>query len=249
MVERSPDGWLVTYQPNPHARLRLFCLAYAGAGASVFNPWRKRLADDIELTAIQLPGREERRREPLPRRITDLMPRLLDAIAPRLDRPYALLGYSLGALLAYDLARQIAAHAGLLQPAHLFPLARLAPHLKDPLPPFYDRPEDEFLAELQRRYGPLPPTLLNTPDMLGFYLPIVRADLEMVDTYEAPAQQSLACPVTAIGGADDVWTEEQLIAWKSVTTGPFRHHLLPGGHFFLRDQRDALCQFISETLK
>jgi medium-chain acyl-[acyl-carrier-protein] hydrolase len=250
-VQRSADGWLVTFHPRPAARVRLFCFPYAGAGASVFNPWRNCLSPEIELTAVQLPGREDRLREPLPRRIRDLTSRLLPILAPRLDRPYALLGYSLGALIAFDLALRIeAGESGrpIRPPDHLFALARLAPQLKDPAPPFYHWPQVEFVDELQRRYGALPPVLLQEPELLQVYLPIVRADLEMVDTYERPKEGSLACPITAIGGAQDVWRPADIAAWQEATTGRFEHLTLPGDHFFLRDSRDALCGILNERL-
>jgi surfactin synthase thioesterase subunit len=246
-VQRSDDGWLVTFQPNAEARVRLFCLAHAGAGASLFGSFRDAFPREIELTAIQLPGREERLREPLLRRISDATECLLTILGPKLDRPYALLGYSLGALLAYDLAMRIEA-AGICIPEHLFALARPAPQLRDPQPPFYDWPEECFLAELQRRYGALHPVLLQNRDLLQIYVPIVRADLEMVDTYDPPRNRRLSCPVTAIGGTHDVWSAPDFAAWAVVTTGPFRHLTLPGDHFFIHRSRDELCRVVSETL-
>jgi medium-chain acyl-[acyl-carrier-protein] hydrolase len=247
MVERTDDGWLVTFQPRAAARVRLFCLAHAGAGASLFASFRDAFPGEIELTAIQLPGREERLREPLPRRISDVIAQLLPILKPKLDRPYALFGYSLGAVLAYDLALRIETN-GLRPPEHLFALARLAPQLRDPQPSFYDWPEDRFLAELQRRYGALHPVLLQNRDLLQIYVPIVRADLEMADTYEPPRDRRLSCPVTAISGTHDVWTHAEIAAWSDVTTGRFRRLTLPGGHFVLHDSRDELCRLVSETL-
>ncbi len=248
-MQRSADGWLVTFRPQPAARFRLFCFPYAGGGASLFNSWCENLVPDVELTAVQLPGREERIRDPLARRIHDVTAQLAPVLKPRLDRTYALLGYSLGALLAYDLAIRLSADGTSIRPpSHLFVLARPAPHRKDSRPSFYEWPQEAFLAELQRRYGALPAVLLQSPEIMKIYLPIVRADLEMVDTYEPPEVGALRCPVSAIAGTRDLWTADEVIAWNSVTTGPFQYRTLPGDHFFLRDSREELCRIICESL-
>src|SRR5262245_27618913 len=120
--------WIVRFGQRPHARMRLFCFPYAGSGASVYRAWPEQLPPDVELCAVQMPGREGRYAEPLLTDVHALTPPLCAGIAPYLDRPFAFFGHSLGALVAYETTVRLAREQG-LSPAMLFVSGHRAPHL------------------------------------------------------------------------------------------------------------------------
>lgn len=106
---------------------RLFCLPPAGAGASSFEGWPELLGPAVDVTAVQLPGREDRVLEPAHRRLDGLLDELVPVLADALDGPYALFGHGMGALIAYEAARRLVAQ-GAPPPRHLFASALGAPH-------------------------------------------------------------------------------------------------------------------------
>jgi medium-chain acyl-[acyl-carrier-protein] hydrolase len=219
------------FRPDPAARLRLVCLAHAGGGGSVLRPWSVRMPAGVELCAVQLPGREARFGEPAITRMRPLVAALAEGLAPELDRPFALFGHSLGALLAYELARCLR-DTDRPGPVHLFASGSAAPHARPPRTPVHALPEAEFIAELRRRGG-TPPAVLEHAELMQLLLPTLRADFAVSDTYEFTPGPPLACPVTAFGGAEDASVAPpEVERWREVTSGPFAGRVLPGGHFF-----------------
>ena len=124
--DSAPDPWVARPRPNARARLRLFCFPFAGGGASTYRGWPAHLPADIEVAAVQLPGREERLRETAFHDATELCVKLVDVLAPYFDRPFAFFGHSMGALVAFELARVLRKSGG-PSPAHLFVSARRGP--------------------------------------------------------------------------------------------------------------------------
>src|SRR5262245_44114205 len=120
--------WFARLEPRPSARLRLYCLPYAGSGAAVYRPWAALLPSTIDLRLVQLPGREARLREPAYTRMDALIEALAPAVASEIDRPYVLFGHSMGALVVFELARALR-RLDLPSPTCLFVSGRRAPHL------------------------------------------------------------------------------------------------------------------------
>lgn len=236
MVIKTP--WLTIPQPNPQARLRLFCFPYAGAGSSVFRTWCNLLSEDMELCAIQLPGRETRLREPL---FTQLQP-LIENLAPvlPLNLPFAFFGHSLGALISFELTRQLRRLDQPL-PLHLFVSGRVAPQKPLPNPPIHQLPLAEFKAELRKKGG-TPEAVLQNAELMELFLPILRADLEINDAYCYSPEAPLACPISAFCGLqDEEASREHMEAWQEQTCKEFTLHLFPGDHFFFkREQRKVI---------
>ncbi len=243
------NPWLRISRPIPTPRLRLFCFPYAGGAASIYRTWQQHLPAEIEVCAVQLPGRENRIRE---RPFTDVVPlvgALLPILLPYLDRPFALFGHSMGTLIAYELAQQLQQQHRRI-PTHLFVSGRRSPLLPDPDVLLHTLPSDEqFLHELQLRYNNLPTVLFEDKELRELFLPLLRADFTLVETYDNPTPIRLACPLIAFGGREDQRaTEAQLCAWQSLTAAEFALHCFPGGHFYLNEQVQPLLATITRYL-
>src|SRR5262249_44475104 len=227
------ERWLAYVSPRPQAPVRLFCFPYAGGGASVYRGWADGLAGAAEVCPVQLPGRENRFREPVFTRLPPLIEALAEALRPFLDRPFAFFGHSLGALVAFELARRLRRDQG-AEPVRLFVSACGAPQTRarrgGEIPP---RPAGEFWHEGGRLNG-TPTGVLDDGELRELLLPTLRADFAVGETYRYAGGPPLTCPVCALGGlGDETVDRRDLDAWRVRTAGPFRRRLLPGDHFFL----------------
>jgi medium-chain acyl-[acyl-carrier-protein] hydrolase len=231
----------------PPARLRLFCLPYAGGSASIFRSWPQVLPREVDVCAVQPPGRGNRLGEAPFVRLDDLLPPLVDALLPLLDLPYAFFGHSLGALVALELARRLRARVG-AQPAVLLVSACRAPQLPDHASPIHELPDDRFLARLAQVNG-IPAEVLENRDLLDLLLPLLRADVEMAETYRWQPGAPLGCRITALGSEGDPFVPRADVdAWRVHTTGSFSARTLPGAHFFIHTAESELLEVISGEL-
>jgi medium-chain acyl-[acyl-carrier-protein] hydrolase len=234
--------WFQCRKPNPGGQLRLLCFPYAGGGVSVFRVWPDRLPSEIEVWAIQLPGRDGRLREPIPADIQTLAGALADGLGPLMDRPFACFGHSMGALLAFEFARELRRRRQ-IGPTHLFASARRAPQLPRNETPLHALPEQQFIEILRQRYNGIPAAILAEPELLQLFMPMLRADFKMIELYQYRAEAPLDCPITAFGGAQDsLALPDDLAAWQAQSSGAFRMQLFPGGHFYLQE---ALLQLLA----
>jgi medium-chain acyl-[acyl-carrier-protein] hydrolase len=227
--------------------MRLFCLPYAGGGASVFRSWSKDLPQNLELCAVQLPGRENRVREPPFRHISALIEILTESIKSYLNLPFAIFGHSVGALVAFELARQIRRVYG-LSATHLFVASRRAPHLVSQ-EAIHRLPDASFIEEL-RRYDGIPELLLREKELMQLLLPAIRADFAINETYVYSAEEPLECPISVFGGLNDPKvSSDYLTPWREHTRRVFSQHIFPGNHFFLQSSRELLLQRIADDLE
>ncbi len=246
-IKPQNSNWIVPGDRTLHSHLRLFCFPYAGAGATIFRPWAADLSPDIELCPVQLPGRETRLAEPAITRLAPLVQALAQHLRPHLDRPFAFFGHSLGALISFELTRELRRQKAPV-PIHLFISGCRAPQFPDPDRPIHRLPEPQFLAALQRLNG-TPADLLHHPDLMSRFLPALRADFALLETYVYPADQRLECPITVFGGTQDPKASpEDLAGWRDQTQGAFNLQLFPGDHFFLHENRPALLSAIAHPL-
>jgi medium-chain acyl-[acyl-carrier-protein] hydrolase len=244
----NPNNWFVCPQPNPGAETRLFLFPYAGAGPAAFGKWPAELSSLVETWIAHYPGRGSRHNEPAITRISTLVERLAQAIQPRLDKPFAFFGHSLGGLAAFELARQLR-RQNLPQPQILFVSACGAPGIPDPHPPMHALPEAEFLQALQELNG-IPTEMMKLPELLELLLPSLRADFEAIENYDyTPRELLIGCPVVAFGGLDDPRvSRERLESWSAHTNDGFTLRYFPGDHFFINTARKAVVASILTEL-
>jgi medium-chain acyl-[acyl-carrier-protein] hydrolase len=240
--------WLTRFRPNAQARMRLFCFPYAGGGALIYRTWHESLPPNVELCAVQLPGRGNRLRESP---FTN-MPQLVEAVAagilPYLDKPFAFFGHSMGALIGFELAHRLRSEHG-LEPSIMFVSGRRAPQTPETDRITYNLPEDEFIEELRRLNG-TPREVFEHPELMQLMIPLLRADFEVCQTYAYSPKPPLKCAIAAFGGLQDFEvTRSYLEGWRDHTSTSFSLSMLPGDHFFLHSYAATLLQRLSQELQ
>lgn len=216
----------------------LFCLPHAGAGASVYRDWAALLAPEVEVVPVQLPGRESRYKEPPLRSVSGITAELMEPLTDRLEPDFSLFGHSMGALIAYELTRALAARG--TPPRRLFVSGHRAPHLPPARSDAHLLPDPELLAVIEELEG-TPPEVLAEPQLVRLMLPLMRADFEACETYSHPHESPLPVPVTALGGLRDPSVSvAEIRAWQHLTSAGFDAEIYPGGHFYLHELRDEV---------
>lgn len=246
-MDGSPRNRAWIFEPELEHEIALYCFPPAGGGAATYRLWQRTLPSAVGVYRFQPPGRENRFREPFCSSFEDYVAAAASLIAERGNRPFALFGHSMGAVVAYETARAVRELTG-REPMHLFVSAFRSPRTPH-AEPIHELPDAELVAELQRRYDGIPAQVLANPEVLELTLPIVRSDLALLHSYTYRPGAIPGCPLTAIGGSDDPWVSPaELEDWRHFTTGPFATHRLPGGHFYLAPQAEALLRIVEQAL-
>ncbi|MFD7666488.1 thioesterase II family protein [Streptomyces sp. NPDC059788] len=228
-------------------RHQLVCFPYAGGGASCYRSWRDGLPADVDLLAVQYPGREERIDDPLVDDIDELADLLAAQLAPCLDLPFTFFGHSMGAAVGYEIARRWEA-AGFPTPDRLIVSAQFAPpriHAGDLL-----RYDDRGVLDELVRLGGIPASVHDSTELARLIVSVVRADYQVVDSCrfgaDAPA---LDLPITAFCGADDpAVTPRDIREWSAFTRASFTDRIFDGGHFYLRERHAETVAAVAELL-
>ncbi len=228
--------------------MRLFTLPFAGGGASAYRLWPAGLPSWVEVCPLQLPGREDRYGEPAFTSVTGLSRALARELTPYLDKPFAIFGHSMGALLGFEITRALR-RAEAAAPLALFLAAYPPPHVSLARAAIHHLPDAEFIEEMRRMQG-TPEAVLQSADLMAFMLPILRADFQACDTYTLAPEPPLDCPLFMYGGVDDREVDQPaLTEWRRHTSGAFTLQMLPGTHFFVQSHRDLLLQDIAGHLE
>ena len=242
----ASSRWLTCFRNSQEVRMRLFCAPYAGGGAQVFQRWPERLPAGIEVCCLNLPGRGKRFVDPPFSELMPLVGEATDAVLPLLDRPFALFGHSMGALISFEITRSIR-KLRQVSPVHLFVSGCFAPHLPDPHP-MHSLAHQEFVDDLLVLNG-VPREALEDQELMELVLPALRADFTAAETYVHAHEPALSCPITAFAGSrDPLTTLDSVEAWRVHTTGAFSFRILPGDHFFLVSQQSLLLSMLAAEL-
>lgn len=238
--------WLTRTQKRPQARLRLVCFPYAGAGAGAYRAWGAALSSDVEVWAVQPPGRESRFSETPFEDLRACAAEAVGAIRASVAPPFALFGHSMGSWLAFEAAR-IMQQAG-NPPVHLFVSGRRAPNTRERFPFLSELPDDKLIEGLVERCDGMDPAILSNPDLLAVLMKAIRADVRAVDRYRPAEGPKLTMPILAFGGVTDRYVDrEELEAWSHESVSQIRVEMLPGGHFFLHSAQSRLLALIAEA--
>ncbi len=243
----TSNSWVTCPQPNRQAKLRLFCLPYAGGSASSFRTWSNNLPLTVEVCLIELPGRGTQIRSVPFTQLEPLVQAIAQVLLPYLDKPFALFGHSMGAIVSFELARLLRRQYE-REPVHLFVSGRRAPQIPPLQPDIHTLSEPAFLDRLRRLYG-TPKAVLENAELMQLLLPTLRADFAVIETYTYAAEPPLNCPITVFGGLqDDEVGLDDLQGWRRHTNASFSLQLLPGDHFFLHSAPELLLQSLARTI-
>lgn len=230
--------------------MNLLCLPYSGASAMVYSRWRRKLPAWLQVRPVELPGRGARLGEALYTDMQALARQLASEQRLAANAPYALLGHSLGALVAFELAHELQA-LGCPPPLALFACGTAAPTRRED----YDgsnwrepKSDQALLAEL-RKLGGTPEEVLANEELMSLTLPVVRADFLLCGRYAYRQRAPLQCPLHVLGGDTDRASAEQLQAWRRESQGEFSLEMFPGGHFFIHEHEDRVLGALTGALE
>ncbi len=255
----TPTPWIAYRQPQSHARVKLFCFPYGGGGASIYRGWQNEISDAIEICPVQIPGRESRMNEIPHTNLKLLIDELLQHLSHELTQPFAFFGHSFGALIAFELARELR-RRGLPQPAHLFvsafpdprlpakSLNKMLQQLQDAEINLFtaqpnqviDHLDDDKLSALSdilnangiNQYG----DNLKERDISKALLPIFCGDMGIVHSYQFQSEEPLEVAITVFAGKQDTWVAyEDHLPWHEHTRGQYQIHTFDSGHLFIKE--------------
>jgi medium-chain acyl-[acyl-carrier-protein] hydrolase len=241
--------WLTVRNRRPEARIRLFCFPFAGGGASIYRDWLNEMPPYIEIAPVQLPGRENRFAEELARDFEDLIQRITAAVRPfTAEMPFALFGHSLGALLAFETARRLARFDA-PSPSHVIVSAHSAPHFRPKRQSAAHLTDDQVRDWLRQQNGTSEDILENS-ELMDLLLPVLRADLQVEESYQPTSDAVVSCPLTAIASHQDGDAPpDQVSAWERHTRNRFTFRIVDGNHFFaFNESRAAVLAAIVDAL-
>jgi surfactin synthase thioesterase subunit len=242
------DPLLISYaSEHAGARLRLFCFPFAGAGASIFRDWSLDLPSEVQVFGVQLPGRESRLEEQPFREMLPAVRAIVAVLRRYQDLPFAFFGHSVGALIAFEVARELRRLCG-MSPVHLFVSGYRGPSRPPPEAPVHQLPDPLLMQEL-RKLGGTPPEILHNNEVMQLMLPAIRGDFALSENYQYERHEPLQCPITVFGGLQDRKVRNSdLPAWQSETKASFGIRMFPGDHYFIRQCRVPLLCTVADEL-
>ncbi|PRQ04160.1 Linear gramicidin dehydrogenase LgrE [Enhygromyxa salina] len=229
-------------------RLRLVCCAHAGGDPVAFSAWAKALPRAVSLCPLRRPGRDPRSAHAALADVHIIAHQAVEALATLATRPSALFGHSLGAVIAFEIARLLEARG--LPPRLLIVSGREAPQVSLGRPPIADLPDARFIAELDARYGGVPAEVRDSPELLARLLPSLRADLRAAERYHHRPGPALRCPLIVCQGRQDTSVDpSKLDGWRELSLGSFERVDFPGGHFFPFEPASGFSTWLGEELR
>ncbi|MBZ0258351.1 hypothetical protein K8I31_19950, partial [bacterium] len=226
---------------------RLFCFPYAGGGASMYRTWADQLPGGVHVCPVQLPGRENRLSEPPYSQVAPLVRIISEQLSPCMDLPFAFFGYSMGALIAYELTRELRRSNQAL-PTRLFLAAHRAPQLPMRRKAIYHLDDEGFKQGLRHLEG-TPEAVLENEELMDIMLPRLRADFTLYETYSYSEEAALGLPFSIFGGTNDKdIPKENLSPWAELTSAQTNIRMIEGNHFFINTAEKELLNFVVEDM-
>jgi pyochelin biosynthesis protein PchC len=244
MTDPADSLWIRRYHPRPNANQRVVCFPHAGGAASYFHPLSAAMPSSAEVLAVQYPGRQDRRLEPMVDDLTVLAGQVVPSLVEWADRPLTLFGHSMGATVAFEVCRQLEQRG--IWPVRLVVSGRRAPsrHRDEAT----HRMDDRELLKAVVALGGTGVQLLEDEELVAMVLPAIRNDYRAAETYVYRMGPSLRCPVVVMIGEDDPKvTLDEARAWAMHTTCEISLHVFPGGHFYLDQHQAALLAAVTGT--
>jgi surfactin synthase thioesterase subunit len=243
----TSDRWLCRYHGTGDARTELVCFPHAGASATYFHPTSRHFAPGVDVLAVQYPGRQNRRREPLIPRLDQLADEIFEVLLSVPAKPRVFFGHSMGATLAFEVAQRLE-HKGHNAPDGLVLSGRRAPstHRDETV---HLRSDEGVLTELRELSG-TNPAFLADPELVAMVLPAIRNDYQAIETYTARPGITVRCPIKVLlGDADPKVTPDEGAQWREHTTGQFSLRTFAGGHFFIETHSGEVTSEIAAALR
>ena len=240
--------WFVNPAPRHNADLRIICFPYAGGNSSTYTPWIKLLPENIELIAVQPPGRSSRMGEPAFTDMDQLIEELLRVIPNLLTKPYIFFGHSLGSRVSFELMTRLQ-QKGYPLPLHFIASGSKGPHLQAKYDITYHLPDDEFIAKLATLNG-TPQEVLENKELMALFLPLLRADFQIAECYRYSSDITFDFPITVFGGQEDVRVSlEDLQSWQTFFSPQADIQVFPGGHFFIESHTEVVLDKLNNIIE
>jgi len=243
----TENKWLVQLDSSASANLHLYCFPYAGGSSNIFRRWPLYVPPKVKVIPVELPGHGKRLTEEPITDLAHIVEEMGVSIGEELRAPFAFYGHSMGALLAFELTRYLGHHA-LPLPRHLFVSAHLAPHNSSDREVIYDLPENDFVRRIRDMNG-TPAEVLENKELRDLFLPLLRADFRVCETYSYLDHPTLDIPITAFCGEDDAdVTPSGMQEWRNHTLESFQLQIVPGGHFFIHSEEQKFHHILREKI-
>ncbi|NEB15905.1 thioesterase [Streptomyces coelicoflavus] len=247
---RADSPWIRRWSGGSAPRYTLVCLPHAGGTAGFYRSWAALTPPEVELLAIQYPGREDRFEDPEAADMRELVSAVADALGPLLDRPYALFGHSMGSAVAWELAHELTGR-GVPGPRRLFASGRAAPGTA--VTGDLHRQNDATLSAELARLGGTDREVLDDPGLRSLVLRAVRHDYRIIETHRPADRPPLSCPLHVLtGSADPELGEERSRdragGWADLTTARTEVRVFPGDHFYLTPRRREVVAAVLRRL-
>jgi surfactin synthase thioesterase subunit len=238
----AAEQWIRTFAPRPAATRRVLCFPHAGGSASTYRALALAAPEDVEISAVQYPGRQDRFSRAMPDDLAALADAIAADVGATVRRSTAFFGHSMGAVVAFEVARR-------LRPRFPAPLARLYVSAAKAPPEFAEKEsvlDDEGIRRYLEELGGTDATVLDEPELWQIALHTLRADFTAIDRYRFAPGPPLGCPITAIAGDRDLGaTPADMQRWQQFTVSGFTAHTVPGGHFALPSSPDTLLELLA----
>ena len=227
--------------------VKLFCIPHAGSTAMGYYSLQKLFAPYIKLCPLELGGRGRLIEQPLRENLMEIVDDIYAVIINQIDdSEYAILGHSLGGIIAYELCYKLEQNKH-RPPSNLFVSGRRPPHMNARNRFIHELSDEELCKEVLKLQG-TSIEVFEDKNLSKIFLPIIRADFKAIETYQyTKKKEKLDCDITVLCGTKDNETKYNLSEWADYTNGKCEVYKFKGNHFFLYQNKEVI-NLINETV-